>query len=105
MKIIAKGFQNGAEIYGTTHQKPMPKQVSKQIMEIIKNHVSMKGKIIQIHCNNKRFRRFSRLRAQTVKVSKNIKNEIKIHPKIYEKSIQISCSKKGYPKHGKLLNK
>jgi hypothetical protein len=30
----------------------MPKQVSKKIMKIIKNNVSLKGKIIQILCKN-----------------------------------------------------
>ena len=35
MKIIAKGFQNGAEIDAKTHQKSMPELVSKKIREII----------------------------------------------------------------------
>ena len=48
MKLTTKGFQNGAEIDAKTHQQSMPKQVSKKIMKIIKNHVSLKGKIFQI---------------------------------------------------------
>ena len=36
-----------------THQNPMPKLVTKKIMEIIENHVSLNGKIIQIHCKSK----------------------------------------------------
>ena len=49
MKIIAKGSQNGAEIDAKTHQKSMPELVSKKIREIIKNHVSLKSEIIEIH--------------------------------------------------------
>jgi len=55
LKIIAKGSQNGTEIDAKTHQKSMPKLVSKKIREIIKNHVSLKGKIIEIHLKNKCF--------------------------------------------------
>ena len=50
--LMPKGSQNGAEINIKTYQKAMQKQVTKKIMKIIKNHVSLKGKIIQIHCKN-----------------------------------------------------
>ena len=49
LKIIAKGSQNGAEIDAKTHQKSMLEMVSKKIREIIKNHVSLKSEIIEIH--------------------------------------------------------
>ena len=55
MKLTPKGFQNGVEIGAQTHQQLMPKQVSKQIMNVIKNHVSLEGKIIEIHCKNNGF--------------------------------------------------
>ena len=47
MKIITKGSQNGAEIDAKTHQKSMPKLVSKKIREIIKNHVSLKSESLK----------------------------------------------------------
>jgi len=55
MKIIAKGSQNGTEIDAKTHQKSMPELVSKKIKEIIKNHVSLKSEIIEIHWKNNGF--------------------------------------------------
>ena len=54
-KIIAKGSQNGAEIDAKMHQKSMPELVSKKIREIIKNHVSLKSEIIEIHWKNNGF--------------------------------------------------
>ena len=55
MKIIVKGSQNDAEIDAKTHQKSMPELVSKKIREIIKNHVSLKSEIIEIHLKNNGF--------------------------------------------------
>jgi hypothetical protein len=55
MKIITKGSQNGAEIDAKTHQKSMPELVSKKIRKIIKNHVSLKSEIIEIHWKNNGF--------------------------------------------------
>ena len=55
MKLTPKGSQNGDEIDAQTYQKTMPKPVSKKIKKIIKNQVSLKGKIIQIHCKNNGF--------------------------------------------------
>ena len=49
MKIIVKGSQNDAEIDAKTHQKSMPELVSNKTKEIIKNHVSLKREIIEIH--------------------------------------------------------
>ena len=70
MKIIAKGSQNGTEIDAKTHQKSMPELVSKNIREIIKNHVSLKSEIIEIHWKNNGFWWFRRLHVRTVKVPK-----------------------------------
>ena len=53
MKFDAKGCQNGIKIDAKTHQKSMPKLVTKKIMKVIKNNVSLNGKIIEIHCQNK----------------------------------------------------
>ena len=55
MKIIVKGSQNDAEIDAQTHHKSMPELVSKKIKEIIKNHVSLKREIIEIHSKNNGF--------------------------------------------------
>jgi hypothetical protein len=55
MKIIAKGSKNGAKIDDQTHQKSMPELVPKKIKEIIKNHVSLKREIIEIHWKNNGF--------------------------------------------------
>ena len=52
---MPKGFQNGAKIDANTHQKSMPKVVKKRIRKIIKNKVSLKGKIIAIHWKNNFF--------------------------------------------------
>ncbi len=48
----------------------MPELVSKKIREIIKNHVSLKSEIIEIHWKNNGFWWFRRLHVRTVKVSK-----------------------------------
>ena len=55
MKLTSKGFQHGTEIDAQTHQKTMPKLVTEMIRKIIKNHVSQKSKINQIHNQNKGF--------------------------------------------------
>ena len=52
---MPKGVKNRVEIGAEIHQKSMPKLVMEMIMKIIKNHVSLNGKIIEIHCNNKCF--------------------------------------------------
>jgi hypothetical protein len=67
--------------------------------EIIKNHVSLKSKIIEIHWENNGFGWFRRLHVRTVKLSKKHQNETKFHPKFNEKSIQKTCSKKRIPKY------
>ena len=59
--------QNDIKIDATTHNKSMPKLVTRKFMEIIKNHVSLNGKTIEIQYKNKCFWRFSRLRARTEK--------------------------------------
>jgi len=50
-----KGSQNGAEIDAKTHQKSMPELVSEKIKKNIKNHVSLKSEIIEIHWKNNGF--------------------------------------------------
>ena len=57
---MPKGFQNGDEIDAKTHQKSMPKHVSKKIMNIIKNHISLKSQIIEIHSKNNGFEGLAR---------------------------------------------
>ena len=52
--LMPKG-QQGNKIDAKTHPKSMPKYVSTNIMNIIKNQVSLNGKIIQIHNNNQYF--------------------------------------------------
>ena len=56
MKLTLKAFQNEVGIRAKTHQQSMPKEVSEKIMKIIKNHVSLKGTIIQNHCKNNGFK-------------------------------------------------
>ena len=48
----------------------MPELVSKKIKEIIKNHVSLKREIIEIHWKNNGFWWFRKLHVRMVKVSK-----------------------------------
>ena len=48
-------LKKGAQINAKTHQKSMPKLVTKRIRKFIKNHVSLKGKIIEIHLKNNGF--------------------------------------------------
>jgi hypothetical protein len=67
---MTKGFQNGTKIDAKTDKKSMPKLVSKKIRKIMKNHVSLKGKIIEIHWKNNVFRWFRRLHVRTGKVLK-----------------------------------
>ena len=50
MEFDAKGVPIGAEIDAKTHKKQMPKLATKKIKKIIRNHISLKAKIIQIHC-------------------------------------------------------
>ena len=55
-------------------------------MEIIKNHVFLKGRIIEIHWKNNVFLWFRRLHLRTVKVSKKTS---KIKPTSIRKSMKI----------------
>jgi hypothetical protein len=52
---MTKGFQNGAKIDAKTDKKSMPELVSEKIKKIIKNHVSLKSQIIEIHWKNNCF--------------------------------------------------
>ena len=68
--LMPKGYQNVTKIDAKTHKKSMPKLVTKRTRTIIKNNVSLKGKIIEMHWKNKCFWWFRRLHTRTVKVSK-----------------------------------
>ena len=50
MKRSSKCFRNKAKIDAKAHDKSMPKLVTKESIKVIKNHVFLNGKIIQIHC-------------------------------------------------------
>ena len=56
-------------------------KIGKEIMDIIKNHVSLNGKIIQIHYTKQIVLRFSRLHVRT-ESNKHFKIYSKIHPQI-----------------------
>ena len=59
------------KIDAKTHLKSMPKQVSKKIMKIIKNHVSLKGTVIQIHCKNNGFEGLARCARERKRYQQN----------------------------------
>ena len=103
--LMPKGFQKGTNNYAQTHQKSMPTQVSKKIMKIIKNHVSLEGKIIEFFSKNNGFEGLAGCARERKRYQNNIKSETKFQSQIDEKSIQSSCSKKGYPKHKTSSNK
>ena len=63
---VSQWSRNGTK----TNEQSIQKQVTGKIMKIIKNHVSLNGKIIEIHCKNKSFWWFRRLHVRTVRVSK-----------------------------------
>ena len=46
MEYDPKGILNGTNIDAKTHQKSMPTLVKKKTMNIIKNNISLNGKII-----------------------------------------------------------
>ena len=48
---VSKWSRNGTK----TNENSIQKQVTGNIMKVIKNHVSLNGKIIQIHCKNNCF--------------------------------------------------
>ena len=54
-KMKPKRSRNGAEFDAKTHQKSMPELVSEKIKKIMKIHVSLKSKIIEIHWKNNGF--------------------------------------------------
>ena len=60
----------------------MPKLETKKIKNFIKNHVSLNGKIIQIHCKNKCFQGLAGCVREQKRYPKNTKNAIEIHPQI-----------------------
>ena len=52
---MQKGFQNGAQIDVQTHQKSMPKLITKKVIKNIKQYVFLNGKFIQMQNKNKCF--------------------------------------------------
>ena len=59
------------------------------------NHVSLNGKVIQIHCkNNSVFEDLASCVRQRKRYQTNTVNDIEVHPQFYEKSMQNVCSKK-----------
>ena len=50
---MPKGFQNGAKIDTQTHQKPMPKLVTKRIMKIIKNPPTFWSGVLDHSCGGR----------------------------------------------------
>ena len=53
LNFLPNGLQNRTKIDAKTLQASMPKLVTKKVMGIIKNHVSLNGEIIEIQCENK----------------------------------------------------
>ena len=72
-------------------------------MKIIKVQVSLKGKIIQIHCTNNGFEGSTGCARERNKYEKNIKNGPTKHPKVYEKSMLNLCSKKRFEQKLKVI--
>ena len=98
MKLTPKGYQNEVGIDAKTHQQSMPKQVSKKIMKIIKNHVSLKGDIIQIHCKNNGFEGLAGCARERKRYQQK---PSKVTPKSIPKSMKIDTNfmlEKGIPK-------
>ena len=52
---MRKGSQNGTKADAQTHQKSMLKLVTKKIMKIIKNHVSLGGKSLKFNLKKQVF--------------------------------------------------
>ena len=80
---MREGSQNGAPIDANTHQKSMPKVVTKRIMKIIKNHISLDGKIIGIHYKTNVFHGLE----GCYRTVKGIKKTSNIRPKPIPKSM------------------
>ena len=73
---MPKWFQHGANIDTKTHQQSMPKLVTERISKIIKNHVSLNGKIIEIHYKNFCFNGLEGCMCERERYQQNIKNPI-----------------------------
>ena len=92
LTFMPQRCQKGNRIDATTHQKSMPKLVTKTIMEIIKDHVSLNFKIIQAHSKNMcfwRYQKTSKMRPTSSPQSKHI-------------SMRKRCSKKWCQNNRKL---
>ena len=100
-----KRLPKWAEIDAKTHQKSMPELVSKKIREIIKNHVSLKSEIIEIHWKNNGFWWFRKLHVRTVKVSKKHQKWDQIPSEIQWKINTKNMLEKREPKYENSLKK
>ena len=94
MKFIAKGCQTGAQIDAKTHKKSMPKLVTKTTMNIIKSHVSLNGKNIEIIVKITTFEGLTGCVHERNTYQQHINNDTNIHSKIDDKSMQNVFSKK-----------
>ena len=47
---MPKGCPEGTKVDAETHQKSVPKRISKKIREKHENHVYLNGEIIEAHC-------------------------------------------------------
>ena len=85
MEFYAKKGQHGTTIDANIQQKSMPKLVMKKIRKIIKIHVSLNGKSIEIYCEKQVF-----LIVQTVACAngKGIKQTSEIEFKYIQKSMK-----------------
>ena len=66
---MPKWSQNRSKIDTKTHQESMPKLITEKIRKVIKNHVSLNGKIIEVHWKNTCFWWFRKFHVRTGKVS------------------------------------
>ena len=81
MKIVSKTQQNRNQVDANNHPKAMPKQVAKQIMNIVQNMFPLKRKMLQICFENYDCLRFNSLRARMERVSNK-------HQQLYQNSSQ-----------------
>jgi hypothetical protein len=99
--FMKKPLKKGAQITAWTLQKSMPKLVTKRIRKIIKNHVSLKGKIIGINWKNNCF--------WWLKVAcangKGINKTSKMTPKSIRKSMKNRYKKHARKRHAEIMKK
>ena len=85
-----KGSQNGAEIDAKTHQKAMPKLVSKKIITIMKLIKKWYAGTLEYWLLPREYACLQKIyisRKMSINDQNNIKNYVKNHPNINEKSM------------------